>query len=237
MRVGADEAEREVEVAEDLRRVDRDVALGVDGGAEVLQAEGGAGGVLRARGQRREQDEREGEGEGAAARCMQQGRRGGADSFTRRVLLDGALELLERVVLDLRGRRGLGRGRRVRGCGRRRFRRRLRRLARRRMLRRRRVRARACGCVARRMRRDCIARGSTLRATRRDGTRQRDGVGARGAAGRRRVAATYGVPGPRSDSSTREPAGTTTSRASPPGDATATARRAPRAAPAPPRRR
>ena len=45
----------EVEVAEDRRGVDGDVALGVDGGAEVLQRERGGGRVLRAGDRRREE--------------------------------------------------------------------------------------------------------------------------------------------------------------------------------------
>ena len=40
MRVGADEPDREVEVPEDLRRVDGEVALRIDGRAEQLQVEG-----------------------------------------------------------------------------------------------------------------------------------------------------------------------------------------------------
>src|SRR6185312_8743589 len=94
VRVGADQAEREVEVAEDRRRVDRDVALGVDRGAEVLQRKGGRGRVFGARGRRRKgEEDREGEGVPHATRTTRRRR-----SFTR--LFDRALQLLERIVVQ-----------------------------------------------------------------------------------------------------------------------------------------
>ena len=145
--VGADEAEREVEVAEDLRRVDRHVALGVDGGAEVLQAERGPR-VVRAGG-RGERREHEGRARSAKGRMQTRTTRP-REVFTRRRYCDGALELLERVVLDARGRRGLVRGRR--GLVRRRRRRRVRRQRVRLRRVRRLVRARVRGCLMRRLR-------------------------------------------------------------------------------------
>ena len=66
--VRADQAEREVEVAEDLRRVDGDVALGVDRRAEVLQRKRRRRRVLRARGSAVEQDQPQDQEDCAAPR-------------------------------------------------------------------------------------------------------------------------------------------------------------------------